>query len=895
VALWSFLSRPKRLHLDDHDFQEEVRAHLRMAIQEKIEDGVDPEEARYAALREFGNVTKMTEATRDVWTPGWLESLRNLIGDAQYAIRTLARHRLFVATVTIVLSVGIGVNAAVFTMLKGILIAPIAGVDGSSELRVIFGETDTGRPLRLSYPDFQYLRDHQSAFQNLIGSVVARANIGRGRAARQVWAEIVTGNYFDVLGVTAQHGRTLQPSDEAESTAVVVIGNGLWRRDYAADPTIVGRTISVNNQVLTVVGIADQAFHGTTVVYDVDLYIPVTVAPQLGFTFGSQQTAPSAILSDRGTTFFYPEGYLRPGTTFAEATEQISALWATRQRDMGDAGVLQRLRVVHFWQTPSGAPSFLLPTLGVLTTMGVLVLLIACANVAGLVAVHGVARRGEIALRLALGASRARVVRLLMIETLVLAIPGAIFGIFLAQLWIPRLVDYAEWLAAPDKLFFNIEIDGLVVGFAALVACVCALVFGVIPALQSARVDLVSIINEDASPRGAVRSRFRTGLVVTQVAISLMLLVGAGVVWRNVDAARRSDPGFDAQDVVSVLIDVRHNGHGESHGRVFYRKLLEAARADAASESVGLAANHLLNFQETRALPVNVEGYQRKADEDLAFLSNVVTPGYFRTLRIGRLAGRDFDDHDTAASAPVAIINATFARRFFGDATRAVGKRFSLPDGGWRTVIGVVHDAKYTRIDEAPRPYFYLPFEQSYRPGMILYARASSTTVDGLIARAQAWVSGIDPELPVLSARPLSERLRGTFIFFDLAVTMLLVFGLCGLGLVATGTYGLVSYAVAQSTHEIGIRLSLGATPSSIVGQFVKRGFRLGVVGAGLGLIAAVLVARIIGSVLFGVNTIDPISFVFALVVVLTGVAAATFVPAWRASRTDPLSALRHQ
>ncbi|HEV3485795.1 MAG TPA: ABC transporter permease, partial [Vicinamibacterales bacterium] len=451
MGLFSWLKR--RLQLDEEDFDEEIRAHLAIASADKISDGLDPEEARYAALREFGNVTLTTEATRHVWTPSWLDALRDLTSDVRYAVRTLAKNPMFSLAVIAVLTVGIGLNATVFTMLKGFALSPIAGVSGSARLTVMFGETSTGRQVRVSYPDYQYLRDHDRAFTALVGSIPASINLGKGRSARQIWGELVSGNYFQVLGVRAQHGRTLLPSDEAGPgrQPVVVISDGLWRRDFGADPSIVGKTLDINNNRLTVVGVADPSFHGTTVVYDVEVFVPVTIAPQLGFTFGSTQTTPAGILSDRRATVFFPHGYLRPGVTRASAAAQADALWATLSRERPVAEAAERLRVVPFWQTPSGAPSFVLPTLAVLTATALLVLLIACANIAGLVLVRGVSRRGEIALRLALGARRARIVRLLIVENLVLAAPGAVLGVLVARHGIPVFAEYAEWLAAPQR------------------------------------------------------------------------------------------------------------------------------------------------------------------------------------------------------------------------------------------------------------------------------------------------------------------------------------------------------------------------------------------------------------------------------------------------------------
>jgi macrolide transport system ATP-binding/permease protein len=886
----------KRRRLDDDDFQDEIRAHLAIAADQHKADGTDERSAQLASLKEFGNVTLTTEAARRVWTPWWLDALHDQMSDVRYAIRALAKNPAFSLTVVGVLTLGIGLNAAVFTMLKGIALSPIAGVDKSASLAVIFGETSTGRQVALSYPEYQYLRDHDRAFSGLFGSNVAAANLGRGRSGRQVWAELVTGNYFQILGVRAERGRTLLASDEIAPGRhpVVVLSDGLWRRDFGADPAIVGRTLEVNNLQLTVVGVADPAFHGTTVVYDVELYIPVMMAPQLGFTFGSQQTTPSGMLADRRAALFHPTGFLRPGTTLASAAGQTDALSEALARDRPLTNAAERLKVVPFWQTPGGAPQIMLPTLSVIVAMGLLVLMIACGNIAGLVLVRGVSRRGEIAVRLALGATRTRIVRLLIVETLVLALPGAVLGILLAQRGIPLLVGYVEGLAAPQRVFFNIGVDRLVIAFATLVACGSALVFGFVPALQSSRVDLVSVINADASPRGAPRGRLRAALVVAQVAVSLLLLVGAGLATRSVDAARHAYPGFDASHVTALAVDLKQNGYDEARGRVFYRHLLDASRAQPGVESATLAAYTPLAFLDAPARRVAIEGYEPRRGEDLALMSNTVGSDYFRTLRIALLAGRAFEDRDDETAAPVVVVNRTLAQRFWGGHANALGKRVRVGESDWRTVIGVAADVKYSRINESPRPYIYLPFLQAYRSGMILHMRGPGP-VTTLVDQARAAVAALDSELPILYARPMDDMRRGALILFDLTATMLFVFGAAGMSLAAMGTYGLVSYTVKHSTHEIGIRMALGASSPSIVRRFVGRGMRLGAIGAAVGVVGALGVSRLLGSVLFGVSATDAVSFTRALAIVLGTVAAATIVPAWRAARTNPLSALRHQ
>jgi predicted permease len=894
IAAW--LKGLKRRRLDADDLDDEIRAHLKIAADERTAEGADPHSAHLASLKEFGNVTLTKEAARRVWTPWWVDAVHDQMSDVRYAVRSLARNRAFSLTVIGVLTLGIGLNAAVFTMLKSMALTPIAGVDGSARLASIYRETTAGRRLALSYPDYQYVREHDRAFTGLIGSSVATVGLGRGRGSRSLWAELVTGNYFQVLGVRAARGRTLLPSDEIAPGRhpVIVLSDGLWRRDFGGDPDIVGKTVEINSYPLTVVGVADPAFHGTTVVYDVEVYIPVMMAPQLGFTFGSQQTTPSGILSDRRAAFTFPQGYLRTGTTIANAAAQTEALGAALSRDRPLGEAAERLKAVPFWQTPGGAPERLLPTLTVLGAMGLLVLMIACANIAGLVLVRGVSRRGEIALRLALGATRTRIVRLLVIENLVLALPGAILGIVLASQGIPVLVSYAEALIAPQRVFFNTAVDQLVIGFAVLIACGSALVFGFVPALQSSRIDLVSVINEDASPRGASRGRLRASLVVAQVAVSLLLLVGSGLVTRSLEAARRAYPGFDPSQVTSVVVDVKQNGYDESRGRAFYRRLLEVARADAGTESATIAAFEPLAFLDTPARRVAVDGYEPRRGEDLAFLFNTIGPDYFRTLRINLLAGRAFEERDDESAAPVAIVNNTFAQRFWGGATNALGKRIRSGEGDWRTVIGVAADIKYLQITESPRPYVYLPFLQSYRSTMALHTQGPAP-VDALLDTARAHVTALDANLPILNAGRLAERIDGSLLLFKLMATMLFIFGAAGIALAALGTYGLVSYTVKQSTHEIGIRMALGASGLSVVRRFLGRGIRLGAIGAALGLVAALAIGRMLGSVLYGVSATDAVSFARALAVVLGVVLVATFVPAWRAARTNPLTALRHQ
>jgi macrolide transport system ATP-binding/permease protein len=892
-SVWSGLfGWLKHRRLDDEDFQDEIRSHLAIATDERVAGGAERRDAHLAALKDFGNVTLTTEAARSVWKTRWIEAARDWLNDVGHAVRVLAKTPAFSLTVVAVLTLGIGLNAAVFTLLKSLALTPLAGVERSASLSVVLSETRAGRRASLSYPDYRYLRDHDRAFAGLIGSANTSVSLGSGNRAEWIRGELVTGNYFQELGVRAQLGRTLLPSDEVApgQHPVVVLSDSLWKRHFGSDPGIVGKTIRLNTHSLTVVGVAAPSFHGTIVSFDGEVFIPVMMAPQIE-PGGSGTRDPRTVLSDKHASFLIVQGFLRPGTTRAEAAAQMAIL-STRLR--GDAAIdaaAQELKVVPIWQSPFGAQTYMLPAVMVLSAMGALLLLIVCASVAGLVLARGVSRRGEIALRLALGASRSRILRLLLVESFVLAVPGALMALALVSR-VLEMVKSAAVTAAPMRLFFNLSVDPLVVGFSLLAALASALVFGWLPALRSSRVDLLSVMKDDFSPRSAARGRLRAGLVISQVAVSLLLLIGAGLVTRSVDAARNADMGFDATSVASMRLDLRPHGYDDTRGGAFFKQLLENVRADTGIESATLASNTPLTMVDSGARKVTIDGYDPHRDEDLTFLSNVVAPDYFRTLKIGLLAGREFESRDDAMALPAVIVNETLARRFWGGAADAIGKRIRVSAGEWRTVIGVVRDIKYSRINEGPRPYVYLPFLQTYQSSVVLHVRGS-IGVATLIEEVRARIQALDPDLPILSAGALSEQTRWAFSILEMAARVLFIIGVAGMTLAAMGIYGLVAYIVRQSTHEIGIRMALGAAGGDVVWHFLRRGLRLGAIGAAVGTIAALAMTRLLGSVLFGISATDPISFAGALAVVLGAVIVATLIPAWRAARTSPLAALR--
>jgi predicted permease len=881
----------KRRRLDEDDFQEEIRAHLAIATDERIADGAERDAARDASIKDFGNITRTTEEARSVWRPWWLDAFRDGLTDVRFAVRVLLKSPVFSLTVTAVLALGIGLNTAVFTMLKSLALTPLAGVERSARLGVVLNETRTGRRAGLSYPDYQYIRDHDQSFTGLTGSALASVNVGLGSRAERVVGELVTGNYFQQLGVRASIGRTLLPSDDVAPGRhpVVVLSDALWRRRFAADSGIVGRTVHLNTVPMTVVGVADAAFHGTIVSFDTGVFVPLMMAPQVGL---SMPSAGLDILDDKDATFLMVLGWLRPGQTLSSAGAQMSLLSNQLKREAAVTTVERAVKVIPIWQSPYGAQTYMLPAVVVMSAMGVLLLVIVCANIAGLVLVRGVSRRAELAMRLALGAPGRRVMRLLLVENLVLAVPGAVAGLALVWFGLPFLFSSTVAVAAPGQLFFNLAVDRYVIAFSVLAACASALAFGFVPAWRGARIDLLSVINEGLSRRASATGRFRAGLVVVQVAVSMLLLIASGLVARSFDAARAADAGFDTSNVVSIGLDLKPGGYDEARGRAFFDDLLASVRTEPGVEMATLAAAHPMTLVDSGAQRVWIEGYEARPEEDLIFLSNTVGPDYFTTLKIHLIAGREFDARDDGTTQQVAVVNETLARRFWGDPERALGQRVRHASGGWRTVVGVAADLKYSRINEEARPYVYVPIRQAYRPIMMLHARGAAG-ISTLLERAQARVRDLDADLPILYARSLRDQVAASLTTLEIAARTLFALGVAGMVLAALGLYGLISFSVSQSTHEIGVRMALGARGLSIVRGFLTRGLRLGAIGAVLGLTAAVAVTRLLGSVLYDVSATDPGSFVRALSVVFGAVLTATVIPVWRAARTNPLTALR--
>jgi predicted permease len=880
MRFWDWFLRRRR----EDDLQDEIRAHLSMAVQDRIASGEDPAHAHRASLKEFGNVTLTREAARQSWGGAWRDRVAEFAQDIRFSVRVLLRSPGYALVVIAVLALGIGANVSVFSLFNALALKPIPGVDGSASLGVLVSRTGAGRILPLSNPDFRDMQRELRSFEQIAGTSMEAFTIGFGLRAERQFAELVTGNYFQVLGVSASLGRTLGPSDDVApgKHPVAVISDDLWRRAFGSDPAAVGPTIKVDGFPLTIVGVVEPGFRGTIPGLALDVFIPVQMAPQLRGV---------DLLAVRKAPMLWGIGHLRSG--IAAADSEAGTLW-TRLAALHDMReVDQRAAVIPMWSSPFGAQTYMLPALGLMGLMGVLLLLVVCANVSNLVLARGVTRRGEIAARIALGASRGRILRLLVAESLVLALPGAALGMAVARGLGVLLRNNNVTIAGGPRPFLDASPDVTVAAFALLLSCGAALVFGLVPALRSTRVNLAGIMKDDLSPRGGSRGRLRDALVVAQVAVSLLLLVGTALVVRSLRAAETADTGFDSRNVASVSIDVKPNGYDDDRGRVFYRRLLDTVRADPDVESAALASDLLLTLVEGSSDALEIDGVPARRGEDRRAPTNAISADYFRTLRIPVLAGRDFSRTDTPDVRPVVIVNETMARRFWTTSAQALGQRLRLNNGPWRFIVGVVRDIKYARVTEDPHPYVYLPLDQVYQADLTLHVRGRGAA--GLLVRAQNLVHAVDADLPILTAQMLRDQTAVALTIFTMVASILMAFGVIAIILTALGTYGLVSYAVSHSTHEIGIRLAIGAGRGEVLRRFLTRGLRLGVVGTAVGVVAAGAAARALSSLLYGVSATDAVSFSSAVAVVIAVVLGASLVPAWRASRTDPIAALRHR
>ena len=812
--------------------------------------------------------------------------------DAGYALRTMRKNLGFTTVAVLTLALGIGANTAIFSFVKGIFLQQ-PNVPGPDRLGRLYGTDGDKGFSTISYPNYTDVRDRNQVFENLAAhrAVTVAVGGGGGDEPESVRVELVAGNYFSVFGVGAATGRVLQPDDDVVPGAhpVVVIGDSFWRRKFGSDPEAVGSTIRINNTLFTVVGVMPAHFKGSYELYSTEVWAPIMM---------HNQVRPIGLSHERrGWGWLGATGRLKPGVTIKQAQAEMSRVAQLLEKDFPRFNEGVGYRIVPVSVLPDQMRNELAGALSFLVLIVSLVLLVACANIAGVLLARVAARRREIAVRRSLGAGRARLVRQWVTETMLLAFAGGLAGLLVAG-WSQRALLV---LASADKTFANfspnLQFDGKILGFTFVLTILTGLLCSVFPAARASGTDVVIALKEETASAsgGRHRSRLQNTFVVGQVTISLLLLVVAGLLVRTLQKADAFDPGFNTKNVLLASVNLGSHGYDEARGRDFHSRLSERLQALPGVERVTFTNLVPLSGDRERQ-GYRIEGHEPSAEKPLIFIDTaVVGPGYFATMGIPIQSGRDFAAMDARPGAqPVGIINETMARKYWPGGN-ALGERFRFGrTGPLVEIVGIARDSKYYAPAEEPLPYIYGSAEQFYFGFTNILIRTSGDP-SPLVSAVRREVAALDSAIVVGGLGTFAQLRRSLFLPQRILAVVSIVFSLLALLLTGLGLYGVVSHSVTRRTHEIGIRMALGAQHGNILRLVIGRGLRLILIGVGVGAAIAIGVTQLLKGLLFGVTPTDPLTF-FGVAALLAAVALlACVIPARRAMKVDPMVALRYE
>jgi predicted permease len=889
-SLWRNLRHRDRV---DNDLDAELRAVFDLVVAEKIRAGMRPEDARRAATLELGRIESVKEQVRDAKAGAFVDGL---LQDSRYGARVLRRNPIFTLTAALSLAIGIGATTTIFTVANALLLRASPGVTEPSRLVDIVPTVKGHFGLTLTpYPVYLDVRERITTLQDVYAYELEPKplSLRATDAAERVFAGAVTLNYFDALGVPAAAGRVFREGDgEADAGPLVVLSHHFWMRRFGSNPAIVGGPLFINGQPFVVAGVAREGFRGMSVAAP-DLWMP---APA---------TADQLMIGGR----------LKPGVSRAQAAAELTAIGRSLAREHPNRFFSQLEWSVAFSSPlPALIRGMAAAFIGLLMALVSIVLVIACSNVAGVLLARATARRREIAVRVTLGAGRARLVRQLLTETALLFVIGGTAGVALARGLTSLLL--AALPAFPVPVNLSLPLDGRVLAFAAVLSLIAAVLSGMAPALHASRADVISAL-KDESQGPSDRLRLRNAFVVAQVAFSILLVVAAGLLGRALGRVTSLDQGFDARGVEVASIDLSMAGYTDDTGKVFVRELLERLRRLPGVESAALAdrvPGGPLQIENMKRRPADLSaGASAKAEASAQAASpqaeppsvpaswTLVDAGYFKTLRIPLVSGRDFNAADRKGTQPVAIVDESTARRLW-PGQEAVGKflppvsgRAAAQDPTPKLVIGVARDvAQSGGRRDTPVLVIYAPLQQVYGPRLIIFGRTSRG--ERMAGAIRALVTAMNPNLPILAAHTLEERQTGPVVLqLRIAALVSGTVGLVGLLLASIGIYGVTSYAISRRTREIGIRMTLGAQRADVVRMVLRQGMSLVAVGAGIGLLLAAVAGRVLAGLLFGLPPLDPVTFGGATLLFAAIGLAACYVPIRRATRISPVEALRYE
>jgi predicted permease len=814
--------------------------------------------------------------------------MRTLYEDLRFAIRLLRGSPGFTAVAVLTLALGIAANTTVFGWIDGVLMRPFPGVSGGGRLAAIETVSPSGEYSNTSYRDYRDYRERLRSFSSVAASLLNAFNVGPAENPRRIYGEYVSPNYFAALGVEPVRGRAFLKSesgDNAGAAPVAVISYRLWQSLFHGNPAVVGKTLRVNRTELTVTGIAPEEFRGTMPGMRMEIWIPMSMAPLLN----GQGTY---LLDDRGERQMWVTARLKPGVTLEQANAEVVACARRLAEESPRTSEGFRASLMPVWKAHFGMQSLLLAPLRILMAVCFVLFLIVGANVANLQLARATSRRKELSVRMALGAGRWRLTRQLLTESLLLAAMGVLAGIPLAAWLGHSLVWLLPAVGFPVEVDFSLNADML--GFTVLLCCACALLTGLAPALHAVRSDVVEALKESgrSGTPGAGQNRTRGLLVVSEVALALVALVGTALFARSFQNARAIHPGFDSSNLLYAQYHLDTFCQNPEQRAQFCTRLRDRIRDLAGISAVSFANSVPLALGSGQQSEVQIEGYVPGRSEQMTVDSATVAPGFFAALRIPVLEGRDFVERDDRDSAPVAIVNQTFAQRYFGGGS-PIGRRVQV-NGTWSRVAGLVRDSKYHRLTEPPTPYIYVPYLQ--RHGSEFWTAFFIRTVGparGSVAAVRREAAAVNANAGVSEVVEFEEMVAGSLYAQKVAAALLSVLGGVSVLLAALGMYSVLAYAVSQRRHEFGIRLALGAAPSDVVLLVLRRGMALTVAGLAVGTALAIAAMRMASGLLVGVGPRDPVAIVGSAV--LLGVIAllASYMPARRATKVDPVEMLR--
>jgi predicted permease len=809
--------------------------------------------------------------------------------DLKYGLRALRKSPSFALLVILTVALGIGANTTIFSWINATLLNPVPGLTKANEVVSLTLSKPGENPFPFTFPDVEAMRDGQRSFTGIAAcNFVPISLTGKGKPER-LSAMVASANYFDVLGVRPFLGRVFLPAEDEKpgGAPVAVISHLLWQTHFAADPNIVGRTIELNQRPYSIVGVTPPAFRGSQTGVRTDLWVPIMMEAQFN-PLGD-------LLHDHHYFWLLVFGRLRPGISLTQAQEDATRRMKREvdkypEEHKGHPAV----SVYPLWRNPFGLNFLMATLLPVLMCIAGLVLLLACANVANLVLVRAVGRRHEIAVRISLGATRWRLVRQLLVESLVLSLGGGTVALLFTQWTQGTLMGFLP--VTPDiPLSLTVETDRTVLFTTLGISVLTGVIFWILPALRSSGIAPAEVVKEEAGSLsvGLGKARLASALVVTQMSLSLLLLICSGLLIRSFRSAQKIDPGFNPHNVLIASYDLFPAGYTEATGIEFHRQILSKLGTLPGIQSVAISNRVPLTFAGG-STAVKPEGYISSPNESTETQVAMITPNYLHTMQIPLLKGRDFTAEDTKGSEPVAIVSEAFANRYW-PGQEAVGKQLNSDlTHQWFTVVGVARDCKEVGLNENPMPFLYLPVSQIYRPQMIINARTAGDPLASAKMVEQA-VHDINPDVLVFDETTVESRDQFASFGQRVAGTFVGAFGLLALALAAIGIYGVTSFTTRQRTHEIGVRFALGATGRDVLRLVLGQGLRLMLTGVCLGLTLSYVLTRFLKSLLLGVTNTDALTF-FTVTLLLCAVALlACFIPARWAMRVEPIVALRHK